>query len=811
MSKKIEKEQVENKPKKTEFHSIFKKSMYDYGMYVLEDRAIPRITDGLLTSERRIVFGMFEDGNRHDKAFKKAAKGVGLIAGNLHPHSPDSLYGTMVKLSQKWKMSATLTEAHGANGSKFGDGHAAMRYVEMRLSKVASLFTDDIKYDTVEMVDNYDGTIKEPVELPTRIPNLLINGCTGIAVGFASNFPTHNYHDTIRACIEFNRNRNMSLEEMIEIIKAPDFPTGGTINGTENVIKAYKTGKGSCTIRGVVEKSEDSKGYPILDTVVLPPSIVNSKYIENINSLIENGQIKVKEKVSDLSAKEQTRIRLILRKDEDVDRVENLLYKKAGLQGSETMTLFALVNGVPQVVTLYDLIAEFIKFRERVVYRRSRFQLGKAQDDLHIQKGLRIAYENLDDVIKVIRKAETDKAASENLIKKFKLTEKQASYILELKLRRLTSLEMDLVDKKIKTLEKEIDTLTKITASRSNSIITNIIELEFKEALGFIPDTGRHCQITEDKIDISVLDSIKDETRTLVLTRKGRLKNMDVKMESQGRAGSGSSPFIAQDDDEPEIILPSSTTSTVLAFTNQGRVYAFNPYKMEVVTKFNRGKLAKTELGLKDNELIICMQSVPKDSDPKDKYLVFVTKDGLIKATDYSEYTNIQANGKRAIKLNKDDNLVSVFLWNSKVESDIVISTRNGYSIRFGLSNLNITGRDSTGVIAMKFKDKTDVVVSSSIIKGDVIYFINEVGLIKKVSEDEFPKQSRGGYGVLSGEKLVSTISDNKELHNISVFTKLGMTITIEKSSIRKVSRTATGVKAIKLNNGDKVLKIFES
>ena len=805
------KELVIPKPKIKGLHVVMKESMYDYGMEVIHERSTPRITDGLMPVERRIIYGMFKEGITHTKPFKKAAKSVGVVMGGYHPHGDTSIYGTMIKLSQDWKLPATLIDPHGANGDVMGGSAAAMRYVELRLGKMSTLFTDDLKYNPVVMQETYDSEDTEPTELPTKLPSLLINGSRGIGVGFAATIPQHNYHDSITLCKAFNRDRNMDIDQMIDIIKAPDFPCGGTVNGLESVHKGYKTSSGSCLMKGTIEKTYDERKRAwTIDTTSLPPETGHETYVAKLKRLVEDGLIRVREKVVDLSDGKGVRIRLALHKSEEPGRVENLLLAKAGLQAASNMTLFALIDGIPRNITLYDMVAEFIKFRERIIFRKSKHQLQQVDNDLHMQKGLAIAFENIDNIIKIIRNSKKDIEALPILMKKFKLSEKQATYILDIKLRRLTSLEGLAVEKKIKELNKRRAVLLKITKSSSNKYITDIIEEELTEAFEMKKYAPRKCKIVTSRKEIDVRDAIKDEPRTMVLTRNGRLKNMEIKLEPQGRLGVGST-FISQDDDEPEIITPTTTTSTVFCFTNTGKVYAVNPYKIEVSSKYSRGKLAKTELNLNDKEYIIYMKSVPKDFDPKGKYLVFFTQNGLIKVTKYEEYASITKLGKKAIKLVNGDKLVSVSLWDKSKHTDAMISTDGGYSLRLGLDNVTSTGRDTTGVIGIKMKDKNNSVIGGIILESELVYFINKEGQIKKVSTEDFAKQSRGGYGMLSGSDLISTLSNSDDYDQISVFTKLGMSISIEKSSIRKVKRTAVGVKSIKLNKKDTVLKMFQS
>lgn len=790
-----------------------KSDILEYGQYVMSSRAIPRITDGFLTGEGRVIYGMYDMGNTSDGPYRKSARSVGYILGCLHPHGDQALYGTMVKLSQPWKTNVQLVDISGSNGNLTGDGAAAMRYTEARLSKTAKLLTEDLKYCTVETTPNFDGTTTEPVELPSRIPMLLINGSYGIAVGFTSSFAQHNPYDSTMLCKQYNLDREMSIDDMIKSIKAPDFPTGGIINGLDGVEKAYKTGKGSCKVRGKIEYSQDKKGNDILDITCLPPSTDYDSFKERIFKLYQLGDIKLKERITDLTDGDGIRIRLILKKDEDKTRIENLLYK-AGLESNVSIIQFALVNGVPKNVTLRDVVREFVEFRERVVYRRSIFKKDKAENDLHIQKGLRIAYDNLDDVIKSIRRSESDKEAVGILIKKFKLSEKQANYILEMKLRRLTSLESDIVDKKIKELKNEIEVLTKITSSKSNKHITKIIDEEFSEALAIIKKeygTERKSEIYEVRKEVTKLDTIKDEPRTFVYTMNGRLKNMDISLTSQGRNGTGSS-LISQEDDSVEIVLPTSTTSKVLIFTNKGKVYAVEPWRIEVTSKSARGVLAKTILGLGDKERIIYMKSVPREYDSENKFIVFITTNGKIKKSPYSEYESITSAGKLAIKLDKNDSVASVQLYEKNPKMDILITSHEGYTLRTALDKVTAQSRMGTGVTGMKLKNGRDFIVSGILVDdtSDFVYCINADGQVKKVDVNEFTRQGRGGYGVISGSKLVSLVPDTDGMENLFIVTKQNMSIVIPKSSIRKVSRTSTGVKGMKLSKGDSVLKMFE-
>lgn len=789
--------------------------MLEYGMYVMSHRAVPRITDGFLTGEARSIYGLYDMGNTSDGPFKKAAKGVGHILGSFHPHGDSSVYGSIVKLSQPWKTNLQLVDFSGNNGNIAGDGAAAQRYTEIRLSKIAKLLTEDLKYNTVDVVDNYDGTTTEPVHLPTRIPMLLINGAYGISVGFSSSFAQHNPYDSVMLCKKYNLDRDMDIEDMIDFIKAPDFPTGGIINGIDNLRNAYRTGRGSCKVRGTIEYSTDKKGYDIMDITSLPPDTDQDRFKEKIYSLYQSGEIKLREKIADYTDGNGVKIRLTLKKDEDKARIENVLYKKAGLESNKSIIQFALVNGVPRDVSLYDMVSEFIKFRENVVFRRSKFKLDKADNDLHIQKGLRIVYDNLDDVIKQIRKATSDKEASAVLVKKFKLSEKQANYILEMKLRRLTSLESDIVDKKIKELTKEIEVLTKITSSKSNKHITKIIDEEFDEALALIKKevgTERKTEIMKVQKVVTLLDAIKEEPRTLVYTLNGRLKNMDIDFNTQGRNGTGTS-LISQEDDNVQIVLPTTTTSKVLVFTDAGKVYSLNPHKIEITSKSARGSLAKTILGLGDKEHIVYMKSIPRDMDTANTFIVFVTKEGIIKKSKYEEYSNITGPGKRAINLSKGDSVVSVLLYDKNSKADVLMTTYEGNSLRTGLDNITPQGRISAGVKGMKFKNTNDHVVSAIIVEKDedFIFMINEMGMVKKVEVGEFSRQSRGGFGLISGSKIVSVVPDTNGFSNLLVVTKQSMNITISKTDARKVSRTGLGVKSIKLSKNDTVLKMFES
>lgn len=685
---------------------------------------------------------------------------------------------------------------------------------EMRLSKTAKLLTEDLKYNTVETVPNFDGTATEPIELPSRIPMLLINGSYGIAVGFTSSFAPHNPYDATLLCKKYNLDRDMKIEAMIDVIKAPDYPSGGIINGLDGVRKAYMTGTGKCKVRGTLEYSIDKKGYDIVDITCLPPSTNYDEFKERIFKLYQLGEIKLRERITDLTDGDGIRIRLVLKKDEDKTRIENLLYK-AGLESSTSIIQFALVNGVPKNVTLKDVVSEFIEFRERIVFNRSKFKKDKAENDLHIQKGLRICYDNLDEIIQLIRDADDDREACALLIKKYKLSQKQAEYILEMKLKRLTSLESNIVDKKIKELNNEIDILTKITSSKSNKHITKIIDEEFDEALALIKKeygTERKTEIYSTKKEVTKLDTIKDEPRTFVYTLNGRLKNMDIALSAQGRNGSGST-LISQEDDSVEIVLPTSTTSKVLIFTNKGKVYAVEPWRIDVTSKSARGVLAKTILGLGDKERIIYMKSLPREYDSTDKYIVFITTKGKIKKSPYSEYESINATGKLAIKLEKEDSVASVQIYEKNPKVDILMTSYEGYSLRTSLDKVTSQSRLGTGVAGMKLKNNKDYIVSGILVddKSEFIFCVNADGQVKKVEVSEFSRQGRGGYGVITGSKIVSLVPDTDGMENLFLVSKQNMSIIIPKSSIRKVGRTGVGVKGMKLSKGDSILKMFEA
>ena len=839
---------LERAIEKEELGAIVKAAMYSYIGYVALERAIPDIRDGFINSERHCICGMFYSGNTYDNAFRKSAKAVGVIMGEFHPHGDSSIYGTIIKLAQPWKVNIPYMLIDGNKGSITGEPPAAFRYTETKLSRIAELIFKDLKVSDVdadnknapiyvtEHRDNFDGSIKEPCVLPSHLPSLLINGAKAVGVGYKTTFLPHNATATLRACIEYNKNNKIDTEALIDIIIAPDFPSGGVVVGGESLRDLYRTGIGSVVVRGkvdVIPEVKSSRDGAVLNITALPPEVDNDKFIEAVNKLQASGDISLRGGgAADYTDGNGINIRLTLKKDEDSGRVVNLLLNKTPFQQKIHVKQIALVDRIPTNVNLRTMISKFVEFREEIVYNRSIIQLGKLKKSLHLTEGLLLVYLNLDAVIKVIRGSnDSDEDLNKELCRKFKLSTIQADNILEMRLKKIKNIEKIAVEVKIKKLLSEIKTMAMVTNTRKNKHITTIIDGEFKTAISMLDktDVNRKCDISYDIATISEIDSVKLEDRMITLTASGRIKvSSDIDRTESSRNTSGGKQIDNNGEDLPVSVLHTKTNSMVYFFTDEGRVYSEYVYTIPITNK-TKSPLAKNLLSLRVHEKIVTMVTVDKvvgENIDLAKYFIFTTKNGMVKISDYSGYVNIGSKGTKGIKLHDSDELMNVCLYTRPANTDIIkddtilLTSSSGQSIRTPISDISVTGKDTSGVKGIKLRagaqSKIETCIGGVIIDDNskFLYITDIDGLSKKVSVDEFRPQLKDGYGVSIGggsRDIISVICSRSDMDMLTIFSKNGNTIRINKNSFRLVGRTANGIKTIKLRSGDTVIKVTES
>lgn len=786
-----------------------KESYLDYSMSVIVSRALPDVRDGLKPVHRRILFAMNEMGMTNDKPFKKSARIVGEVLGKYHPHGDIAVYNTMVRMAQEFNYRYMLVEGHGNFGSIDGDSAAAMRYTEARMSKITAELLEDIDKNTIDFRKNFDDSLDEPTVLPSKLPHLLLNGSTGIAVGMATNIPPHNLGELVDGSLQLIDNPEISDLELMEYIKGPDFPTGGIIDGKKGIRDAYLTGRGKIRVRGKVKIEENKNGKFFLIIEEIPYQLNKSTLIERIANLVKEKKITGIVDLRDESNREGIRVVIELKKGEEPELVLNKLYKYTELQSTFGVIMLALVNNVPKVLTLKQMLCEYISHRFQVITRRTLFDLDKAQKRAHILQGYRIALENINRIIEMIRSSKDANQAKEQLIEKYAFTEIQAKSILDMRLQRLTGLEREKVEAEYQDLEKLIIELQDIL-SYDNKIY-DIMKQELLKVKDTYGDK-RRTHIEEERMEILPEDLIKDEEMIITCTNKGYIKRIEAnKYKSQNRGGKGVTGLNTIDDDVVDTILTASNLDTLMIFTDKGKVYNIKVYQLPELSRQSRGRLISNLLRIGEEEKIRAI--IKTRVFDKEKELVFVTKQGIVKKTSLEEFKNINTGGLIAIKFKEEDDLIYVGLVEA-AENEVFIATRKGFAVRFPNDNVRPTGRNTMGVKGIELREG-DEVVSALLIKEKEmdILTITENGYGKRTRLDEYPSHNRGGKGVINlrcNEKTGNIVSvltalDEEELVCI---TSNGIIIRTPMNSISRFSRAAQGVIIMKVALDEKVASI---
>lgn len=786
-----------------------KESYLDYSMSVIVSRALPDVRDGLKPVHRRILYAMNEMGMTNDKPFKKSARIVGEVLGKYHPHGDSAVYNTMVRMAQEFNYRYLLVEGHGNFGSIDGDSAAAMRYTEARMAKMTEELLSDIDKNTIDFRRNFDDSLEEPVVLPAKLPHLLLNGSTGIAVGMATNIPPHNLGELIDGVTALIQNPEITNWELMEHIQGPDFPTGGIIDGKKGIRDAYTTGRGKIRVRGKIRIEENKDGKASLIIEEIPYQLNKASLIEKIANLVKDKKIIGITDLRDESNREGIRVVIELKKGEEPELILNKLYKFTELQSTFGVIMLALVNNIPRILTLKDMLSEYIKHRFEVITRRITFDLDKAQKRSHILEGFRIALESIDRIITLIRSSNDANQAKEELISKYAFTEVQAKSILDMRLQRLTGLEREKIEVEYASLEKLIAELKEILSYDQK--IYEIMETELEEIKGKYNDK-RRTQIEEERMEILPEDLIKDDEMIITCTNKGYIKRIEAnKYKSQNRGGRGVSGLNTIEDDVVDNILTAYNLDTLMIFTNKGKVYNMKVYQLPELSKQSRGRLISNLLKIGEEEKI---RAIIKTRDfSKEKELVFVTKKGIVKKTSLADFQNINTAGLIAIKFKEEDDLIYVGLIEN-TEEEIFVATKLGFSVRFPNGNVRETGRNTMGVKGIALRN-TDEVVSALLIKQKEmdILTITEHGYGKRTYIDEYPSHNRGGKGVINLRcnnktgKVVSVLTafDDEELVCI---TSDGIIIRTPMVSISRFSRVAQGVIIMKVQKDEKVASI---
>jgi DNA gyrase subunit A len=792
--------------------SEMKRSFIDYSMSVIMSRALPDIRDGLKPVHRRILHAMNEMGLVHEKPYKKSARVVGETLGKFHPHGDQAVYDSLVRMAQKFSLRYPLIDGQGNFGSVDGDSAAAMRYTETRMAKIAKLLLQDIEKNTVEWRDNFDGSLKEPVVLPAKLPNLLINGSSGIAVGMATNMAPHNLSEVVDGVIEMIDNPKMSTADLMEIIQGPDFPTGSIIYGRGGILSAYSTGRGLVRVRA--RTSIEGKDKKRIIVSELPYQVNKSNLLQNIAELVKNKKIEGITDLRDESDRKGMRIVIELKRDAIEDVVLNQLFEHTDMQSTFGILNLAVVNGEPKILTLQDMLQQFIKYRIVIITRRTKYDLNKAREKIHILEGLLIALKKIDDVITTIRKSKDANEAKQKLMKRFKLSDKQAKAILDMRLQKLTGMEIAGVEREHAETKKLIEQLEKLLSDKQN--ILNEIK---KELLAIKEQFGdeRRTEIVEGEIDIEIEDLIPVQEVIITITNSGYIKRIPIETyKTQRRGGKG---LIGMETKEEDVVVDSFITSThnyIMFFTNHGKTYWLKGYKIPEGGRHAKGKAIINLLPrLEEGEFV--ETAIPIQEFDDEHYLVFVTRRGFIKKTALSAYSNIRVTGVKAIRLEEDDELIGTKLSDGK--QTVMIASSNGQACRFNEDEVRSMGRVTRGVIGMRLK-KDDKVVSMAVVgeEGDLLT-ITENGYGKRSSIPTYRKTHRGSKGVrtiITNERngkvlYVNEVTEDDQLMLTSVH---GMMVRVPVKGISRQGRNTMGVRIMRLNEGDKVVsvtKVIES
>lgn len=787
-------------------------SYIDYAMSVIAARALPDVRDGLKPVQRRVLYSMIELNNGPDKPHRKSARIVGDTMGKYHPHGDSSIYGALVNMAQDWSTRYPLVDGHGNFGSMDGDGAAAMRYTEARLSKISMELLADINKNTVDFVPNFDDTEKEPVVLPSRYPNLLVNGTTGIAVGMATNIPPHNLREITNAVVKIIDNqiddsRETDMEELLQIVKAPDFPTGGIILGTKGAEEAYRTGRGKVRVRAVTEIETMDNGKSRIIVTELPYMVNKANLILKIADLVKLKKIDGITDLRDETNREGMRIVIELRKDANANVILNQLYKHTQLQDSFGVIMLALVNNQPKVMNLLEMLTYYLDHQKDVVTRRTKYDLDKAEERDHILQGLLIALDHIDEVIQIIRSSQTTQIAKERLIERFALSEVQAQAIVDMRLRALTGLEREKLENEHRELLKKIAELKAILADEK--LLLGVIKSEMLITAEKYGD-DRRSKIGYDVYDINMEDLIPRDNTVIAMTSLGYIKRMTVdNFKSQNRGGKGIKGMQTIEEDYIEDLLMTTTHHYLMFFTNYGRVYRLKAYEIPEASRTARGIAIVNILQLTPGEKISAM--IPIKDYEENKNLFMVTKRGIVKKTSVMEFSNVRKNGLAAINLRDDDELIEVKTTSS--ETDIFLVTKHGMCIRFKETDVRPTGRSSMGVIGMNLSDRDEIVGMQLDHQGDSLLIVSENGMGKRTYLNEFTVQKRGGKGLKcykitekTGNVVgVKAVNDD---HEIMMITTEGIIIQLRMDDISTLGRITSGVKMINLDDNVKVAKI---
>ncbi len=806
----------DNKPEMDKIHEVDLKERMetfyiDYAMSVIAARALPDVRDGLKPVQRRVLYSMIELNNGPDKPHRKSARIVGDTMGKYHPHGDSSIYGALVNMAQDWSMRYPLVDGHGNFGSMDGDGAAAMRYTEARLSKISMELLADIGKDTVDFVPNFDDTEKEPVVLPSRFPNLLVNGTTGIAVGMATNIPPHNLREVIGALVKIIDNRvendrDTSIEEIMEVIKAPDFPTGGMILGTRGCSEAYRTGRGKIIVRAVTNIETLPNGKTQIIATELPYMVNKANMIKKMAELVKLKKIDGITEIRDESNREGVRVVIELRRDANANVILNQLYKHTQLQDTFGVIMLALVNQEPKVMNILDMLQNYLRHQEDVVTRRTKYELNKAQEREHILEGLLKALDYIDEVISIIRSSQNAQIAKERLMERFQLSDAQSQAIVDMRLRALTGLEREKLENEYKELEIKIGELKKILADEK--VLLGVIKNEMAETSEKYGD-DRRTKISYDDVDISTEDMVPRENTVIALTNLGYIKRMTVdNFKSQNRGGKGIKGMQTIEDDFIEDLLMTTTHHYLNFFTSLGRVYRLKAFEIPEAGRTARGTAVVNLLQLAPGEKITAM--IPIEEYDENKNLFMVTKKGIVKKTSMVEFYNVRKKGLAAINLKDDDELIEVKITDK--DSEIFLVTKHGMCIRFKETDVRATGRSSMGVIGMNLID--DEIIGMQLqSQGDSLLIVSENGMGKRTYLNEFTTQNRGGKGVKcykitekTGNVMgVKAVVDENE---IMMITTEGIIIQLRMQDISTLGRITSGVKLMDLEDGVTVAKI---
>ena len=780
-----------------------KKSYLDYAMSVIIGRALPDIRDGLKPVHRRILYAMHELGNVYNKPYKKSARIVGEVIGKYHPHGDSAVYDAIVRMAQDFSLRYPLIDGQGNFGSVDGDPPAAMRYTEVRMTKIASEFLADIDKETVDFMPNYDSSLVEPVILPTKVPNLLINGSSGIAVGMATNIPPHNLTEVIDGLVAMIDNPDITIDELLKIIPGPDFPTYGIIKGKRGIEDAYRTGRGSIVITGKAEVEELKGKKPAIVITEIPYQVNKAKLIEKIAYLVKEKKIDGITDVRDESDRRGMRIVVELRKDAQPNVILNNLYKHTALQTSFGIILLGVLNNQPKVFNLKELLKHFIDFRKEIVTRRTIYEKRKAEEKAHILEGLKKALENLDEVISIIRSSENPQIAKDRLIKRFEFSEKQAQAILDMRLQRLTSLERDKI---ITDYEETLKLIAKLTEILENE--DKLMEV-IKEELIYIKNTygdERRTQIEAAPIEFDVEDYIPDEEVIVTITKHGYIKRTPLKLyRSQRRGGKGRSGITTKEEDVVKDIFVASTKDNLLLFTNRGKVYSIKVYELPQPVNVNaKGRAVVNLVNLEYGEKILSI--LPVKNFEEEKYITMATVNGIVKKTNLKAFSNIRSNGIIAILLDENDQLLAAKITNG--ENEIFLGTYKGKSIRFNEKDVRPTGRNSRGVIGIRLEKEDKVITMEVLDKEGEILTVTEKGYGKRTPVSEYTLQNRGGKGIKLANinkksgPIVEALQVRED-DEIILSTNKGKFIRIAVNEIRVCGRVTTGVKLVNLDNED--------